>query len=150
MKKLAILCCLLLAAFTVKAQTTDDEIEYIQALFGMEKRTAVKEFIVLEDSEKDNFWRLYDEYEIQRKDYGKQRIQLLDKFVDKFDVMSDEESDIWMKSVIYLRKQNEKLIETYYKKIRKSCSPVVAMKFYQVESYVLAGIRFQILESVPF
>ena len=64
--------------------------------------------------------------------------------------MSDEESDIWMKSVIDLRKKNEKLIEKYYKKIRKACSPSVAMQFFQIENYVLAGIRYQILESVPF
>jgi hypothetical protein len=55
-----------------------------------------------------------------------------------------------MKSVISLRERNEKLIETYYKRILKDCSPVVAMQFYQLESYVMAGIRFQILENVPF
>jgi len=41
-------------------------------------------------------------------------------------------------------------IEKYYKKIRKSCSSTVSMQFYQIESYILAGIRYQILESVPF
>ncbi len=82
--------------------------------------------------------------------YGKERIILLDKFIENFESMSDEESDVWMNSVLSLRDKNEKLIETYYKKIRKTCSPSVAMKFYQIESYVLAGIRYQILESVPF
>jgi hypothetical protein len=64
--------------------------------------------------------------------------------------MTDQESIIWMKSVLSLRDKNEKLIAQYYKKILKECSPTVAMKFYQIESYVLSGIRFQILENVPF
>ena len=150
MKKTIVLLVFLSAVFATNAQTTNDEIEYIQAIFGMEKRAAVKDFIVLEDAFKDDFWRLYDEYEFERKDYGKQRIQLLDRYVDSYDKMTDKQSDVWMKSVISLRQRNEKLIETYYKKIRKVCSPTVAMQFYQIESYLLAGIRFQILESVPF
>ena len=81
---------------------------------------------------------------------GKERIELLDRFVLEYESMSDQESDKWMKSVISLRKRNEKLIEKYYKILAKECSPVVAMQFYQLESYVLAGIRFQILENVPF
>ena len=64
--------------------------------------------------------------------------------------MTDQESIDWMKSVMSLRERNEKLIEKYYKLILKECSPVIAMQFYQIESYVLAGIRFQILENVPF
>ncbi len=150
MKKLSILIFLFLAVFALNAQTTEEEIDYIQAIFGMEKRAAVKDFVMLEDSEKDAFWSLYDEYEIIRKEYGKERIKLLNTFAERFDKMSDEESDVWMKSIMNLRKKNEKLIETYYKKMRKACSASVAMQFYQIESYVLAGIRFQILESVPF
>ena len=134
----------------MNAQTSNEEIDYIQAMFGMEKRAAVKEFIVLSDAEATAFWKNYDAYEINRKELGKQRIELLDKFVLEFENMSDQEATEWMKSVISLRKKNEKLIEKYYKTLVKECSPVIAMQFYQIESYVLAGIRFQILENVPF
>ena len=139
-----------LAFLSVNAQTSNEEIDYIQAMFGMEKRAAVKEFIVLSDAEATAFWKNYDAYEITRKELGKQRIELLDKFVLEFENMSDQEATEWMKSVISLRKKNEKLIEKYYKTLVKECSPVIAMQFYQIESYVLAGIRFQILENVPF
>ena len=150
MKKIFTFIVLIMLFALFCAQTSDEEIDYIQAMFGMEKRAAVKIFIMLEDSEKDFFWKYYDEYEAKRKVYGKDRIILLDKFIDNFETMNDEESDAWMKSVLSLRDKNEKLIETYYKKIRKTCSPLVAMNFYQTESYILAGIRYQILESVPF
>ncbi len=139
-----------LAFLSVNAQTSNEEIDYIQAMFGMEKRAAVKEFIVLSDAEATAFWKNYDAYEINRKELGKQRIELLDKFVLEYENMSDQEATEWMKSVISLRKKNEKLIEKYYKTLVKECSPVIAMQFYQIESYVLAGIRFQILENVPF
>jgi hypothetical protein len=139
-----------LAFITMKAQTSNEEIDYVQAMFGMEKRAAVKDFIVLSDVEATAFWKNYDAYEITRKEMGKERVELLDKFVLEFEQMTDQESIDWMKSVMSLRERNEKLIEKYYKHILKECSPVIAMQFYQIESYVLAGIRFQILENVPF
>ena len=141
---------LIFSAFGSSAQTTEDEIDYMQAIFGMEKRAALQNFLIFEEGEEAAFWKLYDEYELTRKVYGKERIKLLNKFTESFDKMSDEESNVWMNSVIALRKKNEKLIESYYKKVRKECSASVAMQFYQLESYVLAGIRFQILESLPF
>ena len=82
-------------------------------MFGMEKRAAVKDFITLENSERDAFWNYYDEYEAKRKVYGKERIILLEKFVDQYETMSDQQSDAWMKSVLSLREKNEKLIEVY-------------------------------------
>ena len=132
------------------SQSTDEEIDYIQAIFGMEKRAAVKDFLDLQGTAEVNFWKLYDEYEVTRKEYGKQRIRLLESSVERFESMSGEESDLWMKEILSLRKKNEILIEKYYKKIRKECSSATAMQFYQIESYILAGIRFQILESLPF
>ena len=150
MKRLSIILILLLTVGLVRAQTSNEEIDYMQAIFGMEKRTAVKDFILLEVSEVKAFWENYDEYEIKRKEYGKERIVLLDKFANQYDSMTDQESIAWMKSVLSLRERNENLIEKYYKRLMKECSPTVAMQFYQIESYVLAGIRFQILENVPF
>ena len=150
MKKVFVLLVLSLSIGALNAQTSNEEIEYIQAIFGMEKRAAVKEFIELEDSFADAFWKHYDAYEVIRKAYGKERIILLDKFAEKYDIMSDKESEEWMKAVLTLRDKNEKLIKVYYKKILKDCSPSVAMNFYQIESYVLSGIRFQILENMPF
>ena len=150
MKRLSIIMILCLAFISINAQTSQEEIEYVQAIFGMEKRAAVKEFIVLMDAEATAFWENYDAYEITRKELGKERVKLLDKFVLEYESMNDAESMEWMKSVISLRKKNEKLVEKYYKILVKECSPVIAMQFYQLESYVLAGIRFQILENVPF
>lgn len=150
MKKFYAIIILVLAFISLKAQTSSEEIDYVQAMFGMEKRAAIKEFIELSDAEAVAFWKNYDAYEVTRKEMGKERIELLEKFVLEFDTMTDQESIKWMKSVMSLRERNEKLIEKYYKLIVKECSPLIAMQFYQIESYVLAGIRFQILENAPF
>jgi hypothetical protein len=150
MKKVFLVITILVIATALKSQSTNEEIDYIQAIFGMEKRAALMDLIDFKESEEEGFWRLYDEYEVIRKEYGKQRIRLLNSSIEKFNSISDKESDEWIKEVIDLRNKNERLIEKYYKKIRKECSATLAMQFYQFESYVLAGIRFQILETLPF
>ncbi|HNS18589.1 MAG TPA: hypothetical protein PKI34_12295, partial [Bacteroidales bacterium] len=47
-------------------------------------------------------------------------------------------------------KFSRSVVDTYYKKISKAASPIVAMQFFQVEAYILAAIRLYILEEVPF
>ena len=49
----------------------------MQAAFGMDKKAVVAEFVKPSPAEKDAFWKLYDEYEVKRKELGKQRIELL-------------------------------------------------------------------------
>jgi hypothetical protein len=38
---------------------------------------------------------------------------------------------------------------TYYNKIKKATNPIVALQFFQVENYILSGIRLSILEQLP-
>ena len=105
MKKIIAILILSLAFITLKAQTSHEEIDYVQAIFGMEKRSAVKEFIELSPGEANDFWKNYDAYEIVRKEMGKERIVLLEKFISEYALMSDQESIEWMKAVISLRKK---------------------------------------------
>jgi hypothetical protein len=52
-------------------------VDLMQVQYGMDKKAAVEEFVKPSDSQKDAFRKLYDEYETQRKDLDKQRIELL-------------------------------------------------------------------------
>ena len=65
-----------LAIFTFSigmSQGSQDELQLMQSLYGMDKRDIVSEFIELNDSQEQEFWFLYDEYEVKRKDIGKGR-----------------------------------------------------------------------------
>ena len=46
--------------------------------------------------------------------------------------------------------KQDKLIDKYYARVKKVTSPIVAMRFYQLEGYLLTAIRLEILESIPF
>ncbi|MCU0378731.1 MAG: hypothetical protein MUC78_10785 [Bacteroidales bacterium] len=148
MKKVTLLLFALVMFAAAKAQTTE-EVDLMQAAFGMEKKAMVSAFIQLDPAQKDAFWALYDEYEAARKDYGKKRIELLDKYANKWETLTNEEADAWTAEAIKLGANTDKLIVTYYKKIKKVTNPVVALQFWQIEGYILSGIRLSILEGLP-
>ena len=64
--------------------------------------------------------------------------------------MTSEQADAWTKKVMDLQKKTDALIATYYGKVKSVSDGIVALQFYQIENYILAGIRAEILDQVPF
>jgi hypothetical protein len=148
-KYILIVAASLLATFTY-AQSNKEEVDLMQAAFGMDKKAVVTEFVTPAASQKDAFWKLYDEYETQRKELGKQRILLLEQYAEQYQTMTGDQADAWTKKAMDLQKKTDGLIATYYGKVRSVTDGVVALQFYQIENYILAGIRAEILDQVPF
>ena len=150
MKKITILLAIMVMASYGFSQSEEAEIDLIQSLFGVEKHEIVADFVQPSDAEKDTFWDLYHEYENQRKDLGKQRIELLELYAGEYLTMTSEQADEWTLKAIDLQKQTDNLIVTYYGKIKKETDGILATQFYQIENYILTYIRMNVLQDVPF
>jgi len=150
MKKVTLLLSALFLVALVNAQSNKEEVDLMQSSFGMEKKAMVAEFVQVDAAQKDAFWVLYDEYETARKDLGKRRIELLNQYAENYDKLTNEFADTWTKEVLDLGKKTDALIVTYYNKVKKVTNPVVALQFYQIENYILTGIRVTILGEIPF
>lgn len=150
MKKYILFTFALFLASFAYTQSDKEEIDLVQAAFGMEKKAIVANFVQLTETQKDAFWTLYDEYETQRKEYGKERIELLKQYAGQYMTMTSEQADTWTKKVMDLQIKTDKLISTYYEKVKKVSDGVVATQFYQIENYILSMIRMQVLQEVPF
>lgn len=148
-KYILIIAALFLASFAY-TQSNKEEVDFVQAAFGMEKKAVVADFVKPSEAQKGAFWKLYDEYETQRKELGKQRIELLQQYADQYLTMTGEQADAWTKKVIELQKKTDNLISTYYTKVKLISDGIVATQFYQIENYILTAIRMQVLQNVPF
>jgi hypothetical protein len=135
-------------AQTANAQSNKEETEFMQSIFGMEKKAVVAGFLNIDSS--NPFWALYDEYETKRKELGKERLNVLTDYVENYDNLADARYDEVVASMISLRKSNDKLIDTYYKKIKKASGSKIASQFFQLESYFLSEIRSAIMEEIPY
>ena len=150
MKKYILIAVTLFIASFAYSQSDKEEIDLMQAAFGMDKKAVVADFVKPSPAENDAFWKLYDEYEAKRKELGKQRIELLKQYADKYLTMSGVDADAWTKKVMDLQKKTDKLISDYYSKVLKISDGVVATQFYQIENYILTAIRAEMLQKVPF
>ena len=146
---------LVIAVFTavlfgqsVNAQSYKEEIDMFQSMFGMEKKALVADFLEIEES--NPFWAVYDEYESKRKALGQNRLVALSNYADNYETMNDAGYDSTIKTMMDLRKQNDKLIDSYYKKAKKASGSKVAGQFFQIESYIQSEVRSTIMSGIPF
>lgn len=149
MKKLLTLLSICLST-AVMAQSNKEDVDFIQSIYGKEKKMIVADFIKVDDANKDAFWKLYDEYETKRKELGKKRIALLEKYATNYANMDDATASSITKETAALGASTDKLISTYAKKIEKVAGGKAGAQFFQLESYFLSTIRVAILESIPF
>jgi hypothetical protein len=149
MKKIYLTTVMVVVACFAFAQSNKEEIDLVQSVFGMEKKAMVAEFIKLEGAQKDAFWVVYDEYEGKRKELGKKRLDLLNRYAASYGAMDDAATDKLVKDMISLAGQNEKLIASYYGKVKKAAGVKAAAQFYQFEGYLLSKIRTEIMENIP-
>lgn len=131
------------------SQSNNEEVDFVQSVFGMEKKAMAAEFIKLEGTQKDAFWIAYDEYESKRKVLGKKRIDLLNKYISSYTSLDDTSTEQVIKDMMLLQGQNDKLIVSYYNKIKKGSGIKAAAQFYQFEHYILSKIRSELMENIP-
>ena len=142
---------LLLLATTIQSFSQDaaDELQLIKSLFGADKDLIVQEFVKVDGATKDKFWKLYLEFEKVRREYGQRKFTVLNGYVKKYNALPESELDEIMKEIIQLSANQDKLIASYYSKVKKECGIAVAAQFYQIEWYLLNEIRTSILENIP-
>jgi len=137
--------------FTIGAfAQTNDEVDLVQAAFGMEKVEIVMNYVKPTVEQKDAFLEVYNAYEKERKELGKTRIKLLNQYANEWEDITNKQAESWMKNIMKLSLKQDKLIQKYYKKVKGVTSAKVATQFYQIESYILTSIRLSILEAIPF
>lgn len=150
MKAILLTAVVLALVCPAVAQSNKEEVDLVQSVFGMEKKALVEQFIKPEEGlAKDAFWKAYDEYEAKRKELGKKRLDLLYKYTSNYLTLDDVTADKIINEMISLQTQTDKLIITYYKKIKKGSGVKVAAQFYQFENYILSKIREEIMEGIP-
>jgi len=150
MKKVILLSAFLCSALILKAQPTVDEIQLIQSAYGMEKRAIVEKYMNLTPAEATGFWKIYEEYEVARKDYGKRRVDNIVDYANNYANLTDEKAAELIKKSMDNQASFGKLLSGTYKKMTKVVSPKRAAQFIQLENYLETVIRLNISNDIPF
>lgn len=140
---------LVIASFNAVAQSNKEDVDFIQSIYGKGKKAVVAQFIQLEGAQSDAFWKIYDDYEAKRKELGQQRIALLERYAQQYNSLDDAATDQLTKDMLTLGAKTDKLIHSYYGKLKKASTVKAAAQFVQIESYLLSEVRAAIFESIP-
>lgn len=150
MKKITtVLAIVFLSAisFLANAQTND---EMFNTVFKQEKRAYFSENMHLKADEFDKFWTIYNSFETERAAIGKERIGLLKTYVEKYETMTNEDADAFMKKWLAIDKSEDAMRIKYYGKMKKELGAKVAAHFLQLDDYIQTAIKFEILDELPF
>ncbi len=149
--KFRIILVVALSTLSVSAfcQTSDDELDAVVTLLGVQKRDYVKEVVNINAKDSANFWKIYSAFEQDQKKLRKERIQVYEKFAKAYETMDDKTADALAKSFFANRDAQEKLLEQYFTKMKTSTNSTLALQFYQAEIYYVTLARVQIMQQLP-
>ena len=141
-----VLACVCSASY---AQTSDAEADAIVNLLGVQKKEAMRQLVFVTTKDSVAFWKLYDEYQTMNRKEGKNRLRLYERTALAYGSMNATVADSLATKYFANRIDQEKNLETYYKKIKAATNAVLAFQFYQAEIYMLTQLRAQIMQQVP-
>lgn len=148
--KFTLIAALFLLPFVGKAQTIDDEITLIQSAFGMEKRAMVEQYMELSDLEAQAFWSVFQKYEDERRAITRERLKLINDYLEKFESISEAELDAMAKRRLKADASMTKLHSKYYSQFKKATSTTTAAKFLQLDDYIQTTLFMALLDGLPF
>ena len=139
----------LFATSTLIAQTSDAEAEAIINLIGVQKKEAINKMVNVSGKDSVAFWKLYDEYQKTNVTTAKNRMRLYERTAQSYGRMTPATADSLANLYFINRVEQEKTLESYYKKIKAATNSLIAFEFYQAEVYLLTSLRASIMQQIP-
>jgi hypothetical protein len=150
MKKVLFLtAALMLSALFLKAQTTDPELDYIKKAYSKDKKTIVDEYMDLDVQEGAKFWTVYGAYETSREKLARERVKLIEEYVNNADKLTPALADKLATAVLTNNVNLDKLNLMTYGKIKTAIGAVKAAKFMQLETYLQTTWRAVMQDIIP-
>jgi CRISPR/Cas system CSM-associated protein Csm2 small subunit len=149
MKKIIFLSVCMFFAIASMAQSNNDEIAIFQSIYGMGKQQLVSDHMKFTEAESARFWKIYDEYEVSRKEIGKKRAANILEYADNYQNLSSEKVTQLVNESLELNASFYKLLDKTFRKVSKEISPVRAAQFYQMEFFLEGIVRVKMADEIP-
>jgi lipopolysaccharide export LptBFGC system permease protein LptF len=136
-------------AFVAEAQKSEAELQAVANLLTVQKKEAVAKLVSVTGKDSIAFWKVYADYQNDNQKLMMERINLYEGTANSYNNLNNGIADSLASKYFANREDQEKLLETYYKKLKTATNSVVAFQFYQAETYLLTQIRANIMSQIP-
>jgi Spy/CpxP family protein refolding chaperone len=149
MKKIFLFAICLVFAIATQAQSNTDEVSLIQSAYGMGKQQLINDFMKIPEAQSAEFWKIYDEYEVARKEIGKKRAENIMLYADSYLSLTNDAANKLIKNSLAINNASTKLWNKTYSKMSKAITPVKAAQFIQIEMYLENMVRSELASQIP-
>lgn len=140
----------LLIRNTSSAQLYSEDAAIAQALFSKTKRVLISSYMEIDDTPANSaFWRLYDEYEANRKAISQERFYLLKEYSDRYMSLDDATAAKLAEGFMENTAKVDKLNRQYFKKFRKLVGGLQAATLFQIEVYAQTALQNDTNMQIP-
>ena len=132
------------------AQFEKEDFTIAYSIFSKTKKLIVSEYMNIEDEpSKERFWRLYDEYDAERKVLHEQLYLVLKLYADNYLIMDDEIAKKVALGFLENNTEMNRINKVYFKKFSKTIGSLQAAKLLQVECYIQTAVQADLQSGVP-
>ncbi len=145
----ATIALLVLVSFPSFAQQERDAIEVLRAQIQSNRQALVAENLGLTSEESARFWPVYREFQAERNKLVDRRVELLIRFRDNFDSLTDEQAKQLLGDYLKLADDRNKLLRKYARIFAKVLPQKKVLRYFQIENKIDTIIDFDLSKVVP-
>lgn len=145
MKKVILLISVIVftvvSVFAQLENASKEQLSVIGETFGNDKRAIVASLIQLQGEDSVTFWKLYEKFDVERKELGSIRFEVFKKYQTNYESLNDESTNEIIKEMMQIVADDNKRIISHHTQLNKALGGKVAGQFYQIEMYLQATVR---------
>ncbi len=132
-----------------KELNTEAYTQLLRADLSAKKEQIVRETMQLDDQQSAVFWPIYRQYQAEQTKLGADKLAVVADYSQNFSTISDQKADQLAQRLMQLDEKRMALREKYYAVMKKSLSPTIALRFFQVEHQLQQIADLQIAMNLP-
>ncbi len=137
------------ADITVVRVTPHVDLDQVKYILSHQREEVFERGMRLEPKQWQVFWRVYDDYDMERQQLDAKRLRLLGALISKNAVLTDDDATTLMEASGENQRADLELRQKYFKVLSQQLNPVAAARFAQLDDLVGMVIRLAILGNVP-
>ena len=128
-----------------------DEIELTRAAIKVKKKHLIAKNMIFTPSEKDNFWKLYREYQNRVDFINGRRVKLITDYADAFKNknLSDEKALKMLNESLHIQRLRLSMKQLFVDKFSEILPAKKVARFFQLENKLDAIINFDLARQIP-
>ncbi len=125
------------------------DLDRLLAALKTQKKEIIAKNMVLTEKEQEDFWPLYKEYQKKAGAIDEHMVKLLDRYITADESISEKLANELLEETLKAEKDRLKLRKTYARKFREVLPPKKAVRYFYLESKLVAIKKVEYYAVLP-